>query len=136
MIAAFLAVRGWLPENPIYTELPIFSWYLPLDLIIPAAGEEVLFRIAPLILAMNRWGTRWPTLIVLAISSALFGFVHGGAGFILIQGVGGFLYGLLFMKFSESGAKYVRASALVILIHIAFNLLYILTLAAYGETTW
>jgi membrane protease YdiL (CAAX protease family) len=95
-----------------------------------------MFRIVPLILVMHFIKNRWVTLAAVVASAIVFGFIHGGVANIAIQGVGGLIYGIMFIKFSEQGRNYVAAGAVVVLMHIIFNALQVLTLASYGETVW
>lgn len=74
--------------------------FSPLLIFIFALNEELIFR-APLGIAafyLDRLG-RLPLVLVLAlISSIIFGWLHGGWIFVCFQGVGGYLYSLLFLK--------------------------------------
>lgn len=59
--------------------------------------EELLFRFPLLALTDERWSTT-KILICASVSSASFGFFHGGVYHIFLQGVSGFIFCILFLK--------------------------------------
>jgi len=91
--------------------------------------EEFLFRILP-------FGTVWalwfvwmrqssPPLSValgaLLVSSAWFGYIHGGVGNIFIQGFIGVVYAIVFLKWSAYGKTPLRGVLVVIVLHGTYN---------------
>lgn len=109
------------------------------ELIFGVTAEELLFRIAPLAVALRLWGTRILTVITLLISSIIFGVIHGGVVNIFIQGIGGLIYGIFFIKYSQpsrqlvlnslalvqdtrlTGDRLIFASVMVIWLHFLYN---------------
>jgi len=90
--------------------------------------EEVFFRFLPLAIAIVIFGrnaTMRPYILVVAILfSVLFGFAHGAHPFFLfLQGVGGFVYCIVFLKVSGMSTQYVmRAFLTVWMMHVAWNI--------------
>jgi membrane protease YdiL (CAAX protease family) len=64
-----------------------------------AFAEEMLFRLIPFgILGLLVGRHRWLLLLAALGLSALFGFVHGGATHIMLQGGGGLIYSVVYLK--------------------------------------
>ena len=87
-----------------------------------AVSEELVFRIVPLSYFIKNCGIGWKTIRALVISSILFGLIHGDVRYVLIQGVSGLMFGVLFIKFSDKGTHLVLASSMAIAIHFLFDL--------------
>ncbi len=114
-------------------DIPLF------ELVFGVAAEEILFRIVPLAIALHLWRTRILTVITLLISSIIFGVLHGGVINIFIQGIGGLMYGIFFIKYSQpslrlifnslalaqdtrlTGDRLIFASLMVIWLHFLYN---------------
>jgi len=97
---------------------------LPIAVII----EELIFRIAPLIIAVRLFDTLWKVLIVGILTSIVFGFAHGSIAHIFLQGIMGMLYVILFLKCGGLSGKpgqylkkYSKASLAVIAAHMIHN---------------
>jgi membrane protease YdiL (CAAX protease family) len=114
--------------------IAIFSWSFFGFILLVSVIEEFLFRIMPLSLIMRLTKRRDVVLLTALICSALFGYVHGGLPHILLQGIGGFLYAVLFIKYSRQGSRVVEGSIVVIAVHSLFNLLISLLLFLEGES--
>ena len=92
-----------------------------------AIGEELVFRIIPLAIFIKEWGIGWGTLRALLASSLLFGLIYGDIRNLLLQGVSGMIFGILFIKFSDCGKRLDFASIIVIAMHFVFDFwIYIL----------
>jgi len=114
--------------------IPILSvWFIPFLLLVSTI-EELIFRIVPLTIAMSASERASVHVLTALVMGGIFGYVHGGVGNIFLQGIGGFLYGLLFIKYAAGGERFLEASLVVILIHTAFNGLLGVLLLLGGET--
>jgi hypothetical protein len=60
--------------------------------------EEVLFRFAPLTLVTRFWPMPTAVIVTSILSSAVFGYLHGGAIYIWLRGVAGLVYCGVFLK--------------------------------------
>ncbi len=120
---------------------PAAGWSVVSPAFVPEAFlialiEEGVFRIIPLIIALRIWGIRTPTLVVVLVSSILFGLAHGEYYHLFIQGLGGILYCLLFLKFSKSGKDLLFPSTLVVGVHAVFDISMGLLIALSGASTF
>jgi membrane protease YdiL (CAAX protease family) len=122
-----------LPE-PEAVGVEIVSTSFIVVLVLIASIEELLFRILPLSIALYCQLKPGALVFVAVLSSILFGYVHGGVPFILIQGLGGFIYSILFIKYAHNGERVFEASLLVIVSHTLFNGFIGLVLLLSGET--
>jgi membrane protease YdiL (CAAX protease family) len=94
--------------------------------------EEAIFRTLPFMLALwyvilrrNHDATYLPLKTALPVafwSSLLFGVIHGGYGHILIQGVAGFMYAMIFLKMSRLGKDPRRGYLASTLTHGIWNI--------------
>jgi membrane protease YdiL (CAAX protease family) len=102
-------------------------WAAMGGLLLVAIGEELVFRIIPLAIFIKEWGIGWGTLRALLVSSLFFGLIHGDIRNLLLQGVSGMMFGILFIKFSDRGNRLSFASVVVIATHFLFDLwIYVL----------
>ncbi len=99
-----------------------------------AGIEEFIFRILPLTWAMREL-SRTNIVIAALVSAVAFGFVHGGLANIPLQGLGGFVYAIIFIKYAH-GERYMEAGFVVITIHVMFNVLIALLSLSEGVTTF
>lgn len=124
---------GLLGEEPEAIGVPILSlWFIPVLFLI-ATVEEAIFRIIPLTIALRESQRKSVHLTVVLLSAIVFGFIHGGPIHIFIQGIGGFLYAVIFLKYAQQ-ERYGEASLVVISMHVAFNAIMGLILLLSGET--
>ena len=114
----------------------ILSWNFPLELVGVAIIEELLFRIIPLIVLIRYVNNRFIIIVSVLVLSASFALIHGGWEKIFLQGVGGVVYSILFIKYSAGGTKFLQASLVVILVHIIFNAVTTLLAVSAGATTF
>ncbi len=120
------------PVEPI--GVPILSlWFIPFLLLVSTI-EELLFRIIPLSIAMSASERKIMHVLTALIAAMLFGYVHGGWANVPLQGIGGFLYGLLFIRYARGGEAFLEASIVVIMMHTAFNGLIGMIALLGGET--
>lgn len=99
--------------------LTINVW-LPVILLGLATMEEVMFRF-PLALFVEGDWRMGDILIVAVLLSALFGILHGGLINIFLQGVGGFLWSLVFLKCGGAEKNYAKGVLASTLCHFFFN---------------
>lgn len=85
-----------------------------------AGAEEVFFRLIPLWLLIKAKVSELQALCVIVLVSVIFGLLHGGAAFILIQGVGGLVFFAVMIKCA--GPTLRRGFAYAWTVHAAFNL--------------
>lgn len=112
--------------------IPIYSAELPTTLVQAALKEEALYRL-PLVVV--RWAPL-PLSGVLggaAVLSLLFTLAHGG-GSVLLQGLGGLLYCLLFLKGGGWNRKLWKPYLVVVGQHLAFNAFNVGVIALAGGT--
>ncbi len=107
--------------------------FIPL-LFLLAGIEEMIFRILPLTWAMRNVSKQ--NIVLAALFTAIaFGFVHGGLANIPLQGLGGLVYAIVFIKYAH-GERYMEAGFVVITIHTVFNGLIALLSLSEGVTTF
>src|SRR3989344_2413076 len=85
------------------------------------ALEELVLRVLPL--AALVWA-KWPLTGILAyavFSSVVFGGIHGSTYHILVQGVTGFAYALLFLKCGGLQRNYFKGFVAVFVAPLLFN---------------
>jgi membrane protease YdiL (CAAX protease family) len=116
--------------------ISILSLWFVFFLVLISVIEELIFRIVPLTIVMSATNRRFVYLATALATAATFGYVHGGVANIAVQGIGGFLYAVLFIKYAENGERFLAASMVVIAMHTAFNGLIGLILLLSGETTF
>ncbi|MCX6736470.1 MAG: CPBP family glutamic-type intramembrane protease [Candidatus Parcubacteria bacterium] len=90
-------------------------------MIIPIIMEETVFRLFPVFLAKKLKFSKKEILVLVAISSAVFGCLHGNAYNIFFQGVSGFLFSLLFLKCGGLQEHYGKAFVSSSASHYLFN---------------
>lgn len=110
----------------------VASWGFPFELILGATLEELIFRIIPLALLLRFTRNRRIIIVSILALSVAFAFMHGGWPTLLLQGIGGVLYSILFIKYADNGKRLLEACAVVVLIHIIFNLLAVMISVSAG----
>lgn len=100
---------------------------IPFVIALSTLIEELIFRL-PLALAVRKWGRSKKVLLVALILSILFGYSHGTAYNILIQGVVGFSFCLLFLKCGGYEKKYKNGLLTSWATHTIYDLLLLLPL--------
>ncbi len=103
---------------------PILS--MTMRLFFSSIIEETFYRLLPLLFAVDLWGPGISVIIVAIIASMIFGLMHGGAANLLTQGVGGFLYSVVFLKCGGLQEHYFKAFLICILMHTAYNVIMIM----------
>ncbi len=101
-----------------------------------AAIEELLFRTAPLFFG---WAVAWvfwrnecelaQTSVLLGISivaSAVFGYVHGNFSSIPVQGVGGFILSIVYLKCGGINGKIMWPLMTSASVHFVFNMILVI----------
>ncbi len=97
---------------------------VPLFVLQVALIEEALLRLIPLGFSLKFWGINWKTAGMTILSSAVFGYLHGGIEYIPIQGVAGLVYCVLFLKVSGWESKkrsILKAYLSVVCLHAMFD---------------
>jgi membrane protease YdiL (CAAX protease family) len=135
LVGGYLFTNNLLPEY-LFDSTIINSWAFIFHLLFDVVYEEFLYRIIPLAIALRYIKSEWFVLMIVLISSLLFGYHHGSYANILIQGIGGLLYSLIFIKYSEGGTKLIYAGTVVILTHLIYNTLIALSVVASGGVYW
>ena len=75
-------------------------------------------------------------LVFAIIFSVIFGFLHGGIPNIFIQGVGGFMYSVLFLKCGGLQGNYTKAIATSTAVHFLFNMTLLAIAIISGGTSF
>lgn len=101
--------------------LPILTWKFPGQIFSLAVIEEVTFRFVLLGGAIQIWGATWPVLLVMVISSIVFGLMHGGPVNILLQGVSGVVFSIVFLKCGGFDHAFLMALMVAAITHCIFN---------------
>lgn len=83
-------------------------------------AEEILYRFPLVVPILLRWSPGG-TLGIAIILSILFGLAHGNAYHILIQGVGGFFYAILFLKCGGAQRHFPKALSVTVATHILYD---------------
>jgi membrane protease YdiL (CAAX protease family) len=141
-LAVSTAVSASMAAPPILSVLPgLLSEYVPgfastlqaslglqlfLAVLMAPIFEEIIFRLLPLTL-VKRSHPEVILAVQLGVCGVIFGWVHGSPINILIQGVGGFMLGRLYMKNNSSMLAAWGSTALV---HAMYNLTVILAWGA------
>jgi membrane protease YdiL (CAAX protease family) len=109
-------------------------------LLLMANSEEMLFRLIPLGVAFLVSKKISPSdrtqffILVSILSSWLFGYMHGGYQNILLQGVGGFLYCIQFMKSGLMRGELLQATCATTVTHFSWNAGIITIVALFVQT--
>lgn len=97
------------------------TWHTPFWLLLFVVIEEIAFRLFPLIITIElNWSLSRILLVAVAIS-VIFGVLHGGALYIFVQGVFGFVYSLMFLKCGGLNGRYFKALATTTTTHFLWN---------------
>lgn len=113
----------YVPPTPISREeIPLLRLSFLFWLLYVAILEEAMYHLLPLVFTMELLGgSKRAMIAVVVISSAIFGWVHGGFTHIFIQGVSGFILCLVFLKCGGLQRKYVKALTASAAVHFLFN---------------
>lgn len=84
-------------------------------------AEELIFHTIPFYFSVKFFKKPWLMFLVLVISSATFGFIHGGFTPIFAQGITGFLIGILYLKCGGAKGKIIKPTIIAIFTHYLFN---------------
>lgn len=91
--------------------------------------EEFLYRVVPFGFVWGVWGTFWKTtpplaaaLVLVALTSFVFGFVHGGIGNVFIQGLIGVVIALVFLVWGSYGRTPLKGICVILILHGSYNL--------------
>jgi membrane protease YdiL (CAAX protease family) len=118
-----------------YEGMLILSWLFIPYLFMISAVEEFFFRILPLTWVLRNTARKYLHVLAALATAVAFGYVHGGLTNIPLQGIGGFLYAIVFIKYAH-GERYMEAGIVLIVLHTLFNGLLALGALAAGETTF
>lgn len=133
LLLVFHALKIGLP-SPTAEPIQIFDPYFPVIIIIVIIAEEFLFR-APLICLVASGLSVGYIIIGALLFSAVFGWYHGGVSNIFIQGVGGFIYCLLFLKCGGLQRKFWKAILSSTSAHMLFDGFLVGLIVLTGGTT-
>lgn len=98
-----------------------------------ASREEILFRWLPFtIVCLEKFNFK--TVITTAIiSSVIFGYLHGGFIHIFVQGIGGFIFCLLYLKCGGYHNRNIKAVFVSTSAHALYNVLLIALIIAISS---
>jgi membrane protease YdiL (CAAX protease family) len=131
-LGVFLLVEEGLEEvDP--SAIPILSLGFIPFLLLLSFIEEMIFRILPLTFVMRATERQSLRLAAAVATAVAFGYYHGGLINIVLQGVGGLLYAIVFIKYAHN-ERYGEAGLVVIMLHTFFNGVVALVLLLAGET--
>lgn len=100
----------------------ITDFFIVLVIIGPVM-EELIFRFIPLYIILSPRSKDFNGVIIMATAaSVIFGYLHGGIAHIFIQGVGGFLLCLLFLKCGGYHRRYFKGFCASFSAHALLNL--------------
>ena len=90
--------------------------------------EEALYRFVPFVGLWWGWALVFAskppisaTVLLVAVTSAYFGYIHGGVGNIFIQGTIGVFLALTYLKMSSYGSAPLKGIAAAVLLHGMYN---------------
>lgn len=113
-------------------DLKIFSISFPFVLLFGAMLEEYVFRLVPLKFVLNRnIGFEELTKVVLVVS-AFFGYIHGGIEHVFIQGLGGIVLSVVFLKCGGLNKNYRKAYICSTASHYSFNMILLISAGIMG----
>ncbi len=121
------------PDTPKLPSTPIFSIGFFILLGLGVLAEETFFRYMPLMLAAASGFKIEALLFISVISSALFGYIHGGFPYIAFQGVTGFLLCLLFLKCGGLHGHHFKALTASTLAHFSIDMFVAIAMYLHGE---
>ncbi|MBI2038971.1 MAG: CPBP family intramembrane metalloprotease [Candidatus Niyogibacteria bacterium] len=137
VVMFFHSLEVWLPlvvSESEFEQTPVIL--LAIGIIFSVVFEEVLFRLVPLAAAVKMECSFPKLMAVIAVSSVIFGYLHGilpelqrgeapdfllATLFIFIQGVFGFLLSLVFLKCGGYAGKFKKAFLASTATHILYN---------------
>lgn len=96
-------------------------WFFPILLAAWAVFEEFIFRLFPLVAAVEEWGRSKKIFLIVGLASGIFGLAHGDFLLVFVQGGLGVLLSLLFLKCGGLQKKYGKAFAVTSACHILVN---------------
>jgi membrane protease YdiL (CAAX protease family) len=114
-------------------KVPILTLSFPFFLLTAVFLEESLFRL-PLAILIQRGWRIGKILVSALILSILFGLYHGSIHHIFVQGIGGFIYSILFLKCGGLQKNYQKALCTTTITHFLFNTIIIIIALAQGVT--
>ena len=97
------------------------TYNLPANMIGEVVLEELLFRAVPLFLAVWLGARRTGLLVVILISSAIFGAIHGNLPHVFIQGFFGVIASVGYLKFGGMDGKILKPFTCVTVSHFLYD---------------
>lgn len=97
-----------------------YSYWLPI-IIAVVVIEEILYRFLPVWICAKKTESSRAIILIMVISSIVFGLVHGGYHYIFIHGVYGFFLGVTFLKCGGFQKRYLKATAVTAMAHVIFT---------------
>ncbi len=112
--------------------LKILSISLPFIVLIGVMIEEYIFRLMPLEFALNRkFNSKQLSCVVLLVST-FFGYLHGGVEHVFIQGFGGIVLSVVFLKCGGMNKNYRKAYICSTASHYCFNMILLVFAGIMG----
>jgi membrane protease YdiL (CAAX protease family) len=115
--------------------IQIFTISFPFALFGCAIVEEAIFRLPLAIFVAKGW-TVARVLIVAIVFSVVFGVVHGSIRHIFLQGMGGFMYSVLFLKAGGLQGENLKAIATTATTHFLYNAILVGCAITRGATSF
>ncbi len=111
------------PDSELITQLLRSK---PLELFLLACfvgpiAEELMYRFLPMWVGVEFSRSPYILLLIIIVSSVLFGYGHYGWWSLMIQGVGGIVSSIIFLKSGGYESNYLKALTTVIILHAMFN---------------
>lgn len=136
LVVSALSYVGGFPSEPDDPHIDTFEdWlsnlkvlHMGLFFLAMAFLEEFIFRFLPIVVGLllfRWWAVTRPFVLIIALFASIgFAEAHGtGLHTYLLQGVGGFVYCVLFLKFSAMKLRYVFGSLIATwLMHASWNI--------------
>jgi hypothetical protein len=114
--------RQWVQTDPYFYEF----------LLRQALGEEAFYRLIPLAITIQLFGTNWRALsLVIIATSICFSFLHNGYPSLLALGPASVLLSLAFLYFGGLQKHYLSGFFWCSGIHIAINLIITVLVPAF-----
>jgi membrane protease YdiL (CAAX protease family) len=92
--------------------------------------EEIIFRLIPIVIVLifgwiihRGWFETYLMYLTLLVVSLFFGYIHGNEVNIFIQGVGGLVYSIVFLKWSGWGRNLIKGLCATTFVHGSWNTL-------------
>lgn len=133
MAVVFEAVGIKIPQNSGGSApIPILKIWFPALLFYMAGIEELIFRVTPMILAVGLFPKSAKIFVFVAVSSVIFGYLHGGWPNIFIQGFSGCILSWVYLKCGGWNDDHMRGCLASTIAHFSINGFIALVILLHG----